>query len=175
MTRVESTTLGAPCWVDLYTSDPERAEDFYGTLFGWSSEHPGEEYGGYTNFVKDGERLAGGMRNDGASGASDSWSVYLAVDNCEAVVEAAAKNGGQLIVPPMPVGDLGTMAVVSDANQAAVGMWQPGSFRGFSIVGEPGAPAWFELLARDYETAVRFYRDVFGWDTHIMGDTDDFR
>ncbi|MDT5299095.1 MAG: uncharacterized protein QOG79_2337, partial [Mycobacterium sp.] len=26
--------LGAPTWIDLLTSDLDRAKDFYGTLFG---------------------------------------------------------------------------------------------------------------------------------------------
>ena len=41
---------------------------------------PVAEYGGYFNFSKDGVLVAGGMRNDGESGAPDHWSVYLAVD-----------------------------------------------------------------------------------------------
>ena len=56
----------------------DRTQEFYGRLFGWTVEDPGEEYGGYFNFLKDGVRVAGGMRNDGESGVPDLWSVYLA-------------------------------------------------------------------------------------------------
>ena len=39
----ESAPFGAPCWIDLFSSDPDRAEEFYGRLFGWIAEHTGEE------------------------------------------------------------------------------------------------------------------------------------
>ena len=40
---------------------------------------------------------------------------------------------------------------------------------------EPGAPAWFELHTRDYDAAVAFYQDVFGWKTEVESDTPEFR
>ena len=38
-----------------------------------------------------------------------------------------------------------------------------------------GAPTWFETLSGDYAQSTAFYRDVFGWDLHVMGDSDEFR
>jgi len=167
--------VGAPCWVDLMTSDAEGARTFYGELLGWEAEDPAPEFGGYFNFTRDGVRVAGAMANDPASGMPDVWSVYLATDDARKTVDAAVSHGGQTIVPAADVGDLGTMAVVSDPGGAAIGMWQPGLHRGFGLVAEPGAPSWFELYTRDYATAVDFYRDVFRWDAHTMGDTPEFR
>jgi uncharacterized protein len=166
---------GAPCWVDLYTSDPARSRAFYGELFGWTAEEAGEEYGGYVNFSKDGLLVAGCMRNDGQSGSPDVWSVYLATDDAKATVDEAQANGGGVVVPAMDVGDLGTMAVLTDAGGAVIGAWQPGLHRGFGTTGQPGTPAWFELHTRDYEASVDFYRTVFGWDAHPMSDTPEFR
>jgi predicted enzyme related to lactoylglutathione lyase len=34
---------------------------------------------------------------------------------------------------------------------------------------------WFELLTRDYDGSVAFYRTVFGWDAHTMSDTAELR
>jgi uncharacterized protein len=175
MPKRDSTPVGAPCWIELYTSDPDKAEAFYGQLFGWTAEHAGEDFGGYINFTKDGVRVAGCMRNDGQSGAPDNWSVYLATDNANATAQAVADSGGQVIVPPMEVADLGTMAFFTDSGQGAIGAWQPGTHKGFGIFAEPGTPTWFELHTRDYDTAVKFYEVVFGWDTHIVSDTPDFR
>jgi hypothetical protein len=171
----ESAPLGAPCWIDLFSSDTDRSREFYGHLFGWTSESAGEEYGGYINFSKDGHQVAGCMRNDGSTGTPDVWSVYLAVADAEATVAAAAANGAQVIVPAMPVMALGSMAVLVDTGQAAVGIWQPGLHKGFALMAEAGAPSWFELHTRDYDAAVKFYRDVFNWDTHVMSDTPEFR
>ena len=167
--------IGAPCWVDLMTSDPDRSRSFYGELFGWTSEDAGPDYGGYINFSKHGLRVAGAMRNDGASGMPDLWSVYLATADAKATVDDAASNGGQVIVPAMDVGPLGTMAVVTDAGQAAIGMWQPGEHKGFGMFAETGAPAWFELHTRDYDASVEFYRKVFHWDAHTVSDAPEFR
>ena len=175
MPKRDTTPVGAPCWVDLFTSDVDRSRAFYGELFGWTSEEAGEEYGGYVNFLKDGVGVAGCMRNDGQTGMPDVWSVYLAVENAKVTVDDAVAHGGQVIVPAMDVMDLGTMAVVSDVGGAAIGIWQPGVHKGFGVLGEPGAPSWFELHTRDYDASVRFYRDVFHWDTHTMSDTPDFR
>ena len=175
MPKRDVAPLGAPCWVDLFTSDPDATRPFYCELFGWTAEEAGEEYGGYVNFLKDGVPVAGCMRNDGESGAPDVWSVYLAAADAKATVDAAAAAGGQVLVPAMDVGELGVMAVVTDAGQAAIGVWQPGLHKGFGILADPGTPAWFELHTRDYEASVEFYRTVFAWDTHVVGDTPEFR
>ena len=37
----DGAPLGAPCWIDLTSSDLERAQDFYGTVFGWTFESQG--------------------------------------------------------------------------------------------------------------------------------------
>ena len=79
----ETAPIGAPCWVDLMTSDTARSREFYSQLFGWEADEPAEEFGGYFNFAKDGVRVAGCMAADPASGMPDVWSVYLATDDAE--------------------------------------------------------------------------------------------
>ncbi len=172
----DQAPIGAPCWVDLMTSDPAASRDFYAQLLGWAAEDPNPEFGGYFNFTKDGIRVAGCMESQPDAGMPDVWSVYLATDDARKTADTAGAHGGQTIVPPMDVGDLGTMAVVLDPGGAAIGMWQPGLHRGFGILAEPGTPTWFELHTRDYDNAVDFYRDVFRWDSHTVPDTPpDFR
>ena len=171
----ETAPKGAPCWVDLMTSDHARAREFYGQLFGWTANEPSEEFGGYFMFTKDGIPVAGGMPTMPDAGPPNIWSIYLSTDDATKAVEVATAKGAQVIAPPMPVADLGTMAVLVDPGGAAIGMWQPNTFGGFTVIGEPGAPGWWELLTRDYQGSVDFYRTVFGWDTRTMGDTEEFR
>ncbi|MGI8809327.1 MAG: VOC family protein [Acidimicrobiales bacterium] len=171
----ETAPTGAPCWVDLTTSDVDGARSFYGQLFGWEAEEANEEFGGYFNFTKDGVHVAGGMSSMPDAGMPDVWSVYLATDDARKAVDAVKANGGQVIADAMDVEDLGTMAVVTDSGGAAIGIWQPGLHEGFGLIRDAGTPAWFELLTRDYEGAVAFYETVFGWKTQTMGDTPDFR
>ena len=173
MTEQDSYPLGAPCWVDLTTSDAGRTRAFYCELFGWTADEPVEELGGYFNFKKDDVLVAGGM--SAQPGMPDVWSVYLTTDDAEKTADAAAANGGQVVVPPMPVADLGTMAVLTDPGGGAVGLWQPGSHQGLGAIGEAGTPSWFELHTRDYDAAVAFYRDVFRCETQVVGDEPGFR
>ena len=175
MAHRHAAPLGAPCWIDLFTTDPAQAEQFYGALFGWTAEHAGEEYGGYVNFHHGDRLVAGCMRNDGSAAMPDMWSVYLATADAEATATAVAEHGGAVTVPPMQVMEQGTMAVFADPGHGAIGAWQPDTHQGFGVLAEPGAPGWFELHTRDYGPTVQFYRDVFGWDTHVASDTDDFR
>jgi uncharacterized protein len=171
MPKRESAPVGAPCWIELFTSDVERGRAFYGDLFGWTSDDPAEEFGGYFTFYKDGIRVAGGMHNDGQAGAPDVWSVYLASEDAKATADAAKANGGQILVEPMEVMDLGSMVVVTDPGGAAIGGWQPGTHQGFGVYGEPDTPSWFELQTRDYDPSVDYYRKVFAWDARVASDT----
>jgi predicted enzyme related to lactoylglutathione lyase len=167
--------VGAPCWIDLYSSDTDKATDFYGQLFGWTTESAGPEFGGYFTFLKDGKHVGGCMLNDGQQGYPDAWTVYLTTDDIERTVEAAAANGGQVHLAPMDVAENGRMAMIGDPGQAAIGVWQPGTQKGFEVRNELGTAAWFELHTRDYDRSVEFYRDVFGWDAHTMSDSPEFR
>lgn len=171
----DTAPVGAPCWIDLSTSDTAKAAAFYTQLLGWQAEDPNPDFGGYFNFSLNGVLVAGCMSAEPGNPVHDLWSVYLATDDAAKTVDTAADRGGQVIVPAMPVGDLGTMAVITDAGGAGIGMWQPGLHRGFGVFGEPGSPAWFELYTRDYDAAVAFYRDVFRWDTAVISDTPEFR
>jgi uncharacterized protein len=167
---------GAPCWADLMSSDTGAAERFYGELFGWTAAHGDEEkYGGYIMFAKDGAEVAGCMRNDRSPGQPDAWSVYLATDDTQKTIATAAEHGAEVYLPAMEVPDVGVMGMVADPGGSAIGVWQGKPFAGFKTTGGPGTPAWFELHTRSYAEAVPFYRDVFGWDTHVMSDTDEFR
>ncbi len=175
MPATESFAIGAPCWVDLMTSDTDRSRAFYSELFGWTADEPAEEFGGYFNFSKDGVWVAGCMSQQPGSEMPDVWSVYLTSDDARKTAEATTANGGQVYVEPMDVADMGTMAVLGDAGGAAVGVWQPGRHHGFGIHGETGTPSWFELWTRDYDTTVAYYRDVFRWETRAMSDASELR
>ena len=166
--------LGAPCWADLSTSDPARARAFYTAILGWEASQPDLELGGYFNFSKDGSLVAGCVAAQPGT-TPNEWTVYLATDDARATVEAAVAHGGQVLVPPTEVARLGTMAVVSDPGNAAIGVWQPRLHRGFGLVWDLGSPRWFELYTRDYRSAVAFYRDVFKVQARAMTETPTFR
>ena len=76
--------VGAPCWIDLYSSDTDKATEFYGKVLGWTTQSAGPEFGGYFTFLKDGKHVAGCMHNDGQQGSPDAWTVYLMTDDIAA-------------------------------------------------------------------------------------------
>lgn len=159
-----SAPAGAPIWFDLMSSDPARAAEFYGAVFGWEVEGPPrEEFGGYQNFTRAGARVAGlSPWMEQAGGPADIWSVYLHAPDAAATVAAAEKAGSTVIVPPMAVGTEGTMAMVADPAGAAIGFWQPADHVGFTTWGEHGAPYWFESQSKDYAASTAFYSTVTG-------------
>jgi uncharacterized protein len=170
--------IGAPCWIDLLTSDVGRARDFYNEILGWSAGEPSEQFGGYFMFMRDGIPMAGCMQHTpGAPGMEgpDQWGVYLSTTDAKATVEKATARGGSLRVGPMDIDDLGTEAIVADNAGARIGAWQAGVFPGITTFSDPGAAVWFQLLTSDYAGAVPFYEDVFGWRTRVQSDTDEFR
>lgn len=169
-----SVPAGAPVWIDLSTSNPQRAKEFYSELFGWTFVDTGPEYGNYVNFSKDGALIAGLIENL-QQGVPDGWTTYLASDDAKATADAVLTAGGQILMEPMPVRDLGTTAVVVDPSGAVIGVWQPGEHKGYGRTDEDGAPAWLELHTHDYGAAVRFYQRAFGWSTKVISDSDDFR
>jgi predicted enzyme related to lactoylglutathione lyase len=171
----DSAPVGSPCWVDLWTSDVEGSRKFYSDVFGWEAQDPSPEFGGYFMFTRNGVPTAGAMGDMGDMKANNTWKIYLATGDIEKTVEAAKAEGAEVVAPVMPVADLGKQAVLVDPTGASLGAWQPGTFPGFTVLNEHGAPSWFELQTRDHERAVAFYRTVFGWETDNVGDTDEFR
>lgn len=171
----DQAPIGSPCWTDLWTSDVDGSRRFYGELFGWEAQEPSEEFGGYFMFTRDGMPVAGGMGDMGDMKASDDWTIYLSVSDIAKTLEVAESCGATIIAPAMAVVDLGTQAVLIDPTGAKLGAWQPGTFPGFIVLNEHGAPSWFELHTRDHAAAVDFYRQVFSWDTDSVSDTDEFR
>jgi predicted enzyme related to lactoylglutathione lyase len=170
-----SAPLGAPTWIDLLTSDLDRAQEFYGTAFGWTFESAGPEYGGYVTASKDGRPVAGLMGNNPEFRTPDGWTTYLHSADVDATLAAATAAGGVTCGEPMDIKDKGRMATLADPTGAFFGLWQPNGHNGFEVVNEHGAPVYFQLTTTDYAKALDFYREVFDWQTDTVSDTDEFR
>jgi predicted enzyme related to lactoylglutathione lyase len=171
----DSAPVGAPCWVDLWTSDVEGSRRFYSDLFGWEALEPNADFGGYFMFTRAGRPIAGGMGSMGDMEANNSWTIYFATDDITKSIELAQAAGATIVVPAMAVADLGTQAVLVDTTGASVGLWQPGTFPGFLDLYEHGAPSWFELLTTDQAKAEAFYGSVLPVETRVDSDTNELR
>jgi predicted enzyme related to lactoylglutathione lyase len=176
MSTRERAPIGSPCWTDLWTSDVEGSRTFYREVFGWEALEPNPEFGGYFMFTRQGVPVAGGMGDMGPEmPANNTWKIFLNTDDITETLKAAEAEGAQILSPAMAVADLGTQAVLIDPTGAQLGAWQPGTFPGFTVLGEHGAPSWFELHTRDHAAAVAFYRSVFHWEINSVADSDEFR
>ncbi|MDN0194049.1 VOC family protein [Streptomyces sp. S.PNR 29] len=148
---------GVPCWMDAQLPDVEAGKRFYGDLFGWTFE---EAPGGSVWALHQGAPVAALARKlDGR--LPTVWTVYFATPDAEALAERIRRAGGQVVIPPTPVGELGTAALVTDPEGAVFALWQPGSHPGFGRRHEPGTFAWAELYTRDTEAANAFYGELF--------------
>ncbi|QHA02578.1 VOC family protein [Streptomyces broussonetiae] len=162
---------GTPSWVDLGSPRTDQAVTFYTALFGWQAEEAEPGAGGYRIMTLRGKPVAG--IGPQTQPGRPRWSTYIATADAAATATAVQAAGGQTLLPPMQVMDAGTTAVFADPSGAAFGVWQEGKHHGAGIVNEPGSFCWNELLTHTPDTAVPFYREVFGWDAKKipMGET----
>jgi predicted enzyme related to lactoylglutathione lyase len=127
-------------------------------------------------FFREWQPVAGAMPGQPGVDVMDQWGIYLRVDDAHKALDAAVSAGAHVRQPAVDIADLGTSAVIDDPGGARIGLWQVNTFGGFGGVREgAGMPAWAELHTRNYDQAIAFYRDVFGWDVHSAGDTPEFR
>ncbi|MGY1707112.1 VOC family protein [Geodermatophilus sp. SYSU D00697] len=161
-TRNTPWPAGTPCWVDYGASDLEAAKDFYGRLLGWEFEGGDPEYGGYLNATRNGEPAAG-MGPLMNPGDSPAWTTYFATDDSQATAARIREAGGTVVVEPMEVGPMGTMAIAVDPQGNAFGLWQSGTHTGCRIYNEPGSLVWNEAAVDDPAAAREFYGAVFGF------------
>jgi len=164
MTKYEP---GTPSWVDLGTPDPNEASRFYSDLFGWTITEGPPEAGGYRMCLLDDKPVAGLGPQMNPNGPP-SWATYISVADADMTGAAITEDGGQLLMGPMDVLDVGRMAVAADPTGAVFSIWQPRQHAGAAIVNEPNTFCWAELTTRAPQKSVEFYGAVFGWTAALL-------
>ncbi|MFG2634169.1 VOC family protein [Streptomyces sp. NPDC048362] len=155
---------GSPIWIDLGSPDPDAAVAFYGAVFGWRFASAGPEAGGYGYFRKEGKTVAaiGPLTEQGAASA---WMTYFRTDDVQATVRDAVALGGTVRAEPMTMGAV-SMAQLTDPEGARFAVLQ--SHQGLEAASEDDTLVWVELHVGDPQTAIPFYRDLFGWRAEEM-------
>lgn len=159
---------GLPCWYELSTADTTAAQAFYRDLLGWNwanANMPGMDY-----FLasRDKTMIAGMMKGE-AGGPPPMWTVYFAVDDCDASVAAMSADGARAIVPPTDVPGTGRFSILADPQGAAFGILKPLPMEAGSTAGgafdqlKSGHGNWHELMTSDPAAAMRFYARHLGW------------
>lgn len=165
-------TPGTFCWVELSTSDPERAKAFYSSVFGWDVEDDPIPGGGvYTMFKLDGKNVCAGYElseDEAKTGVPSHWNSYVSVEDVDQSVKVAEAAGATVVAPPFDVMDIGRMAILADPTGALISLWQPIVHIGSQVRDEDNTLTWNELATTDAAAAKSFYVEVFGWEPTDM-------
>jgi predicted enzyme related to lactoylglutathione lyase len=109
-------------WHELVTSDPDKAWDFYSTLFDWkktSAMDMGPDLGNYQMFGRDRFTYGGIYRKPADLPAPPHWLHYVMVeDSADEAADRATKAGGKLVMGPMEVPGGDRIAVLQDPQGA---------------------------------------------------------
>jgi uncharacterized protein len=112
---------GAFCWTEFATDDLAACQTFYAEVFGWQfkkSDATGMDLQ-YLEFGTDPEKPFGGlfeMKAEWYGGElpKPHSSIYIAVDDADAVASQAFELGATIVSPPCDVPNVGRIAVIED-------------------------------------------------------------
>jgi uncharacterized protein len=109
--------VGTWTWNELVTPAVGRARDFYGALFGWTSQAvPGRME--RASFAL-GDQLIGAVHAPApGEGESPRWTVTFRVADVDQIAELVQQRGGTVLLPPMDI-PVGRFAIVADPSGAA--------------------------------------------------------
>jgi len=116
---------GTLCWVDLSTPDPDRAQQFYSDVFGWTISTE-DDPSGYLH-IKNGGEFIGGIQTSAQRNpnAPPHWLAYFLVSDCDASAARAKELGAHLLVEPMSLEKVGRFSIVADPQGAVFALFQP--------------------------------------------------
>jgi predicted enzyme related to lactoylglutathione lyase len=159
-----TSRIGTFVWHENVTTDPAKAQEFYGQLFGWGIEVYKTDDSEYPMIAVDGQTHGGFPPVQ--EGTPPHWVGNVAVESVEDAVAKAEGAGGRLIHGPQGIPDVGRFAVLADPQGAVFVAFQPANEPPQSA----GVFVWDELGTQDVESAEKFYNAVFGWTTDDMGE-----
>jgi len=164
-----SSSHGRFVWYELMTTDTASAQTFYREVVGWGAQDSGMSGMQYTMFTAGGVPVGGLMNlpeDARAMGAPPSWTGYVAVDDVDAGAQQVKRLGGRVHVEPRDIPTVGRFAVVADPQGAAFALFKsanPAQDQPSDAMA-PGRVGWHELCAADWEAALPFYTELFGWE-----------
>lgn len=160
------TRKGTPVWYELTTPDLNAAQTFYQTVIGWSVGDSGMPGMDYRLASLDTAMIAGMMKAE--AGQPLGWTIYYAVDDCDATAAQAASLGATVIVPPADIPGTGRFVMLIDPQGVGFGILQPlpmedGGIGSAFVRNRPGHGDWAEMVCPDPAAAMVFYGKLLGW------------
>jgi len=121
----------AVCWFEIYVDDIDRAKAFYETVLavtltkisseGMPLEGPKPEMWAFPMHEAPGAPGAI-CKMQGVKAGGNSTLVYLSCQDCSVEASRVEAAGGKLVVPKMPIGEHGFIAVAQDTEGNNVGL-----------------------------------------------------
>ena len=102
MAEVERHEPGSFSWAELSTSDPGKAKEFYGSVFGWTAvDNPmgPDPEDVYTRFQLRGLDSAACYKQDkaqAAQGIPPNWMVYVTVTSADESAKKSAQSSSSV-------------------------------------------------------------------------------
>lgn len=108
--------------IELTTSDPGKAKEFYGKLFGWSfEEYPMSDGGTYAMF-RPSEGPPGGVMKS-PPGVPTAWTTYVIVDDVNRATEEARSLGASVMREVTPIPGYGAFSIIADPTGGVFGLF----------------------------------------------------
>ena len=147
MTARDTSSVGAPCWVDSWQPDPKAAKDFYGQLFGWTFDDPLPMSPGF-----DGDYYGARLRGELVAGIGQApplsppgWLTHIRVDDVGESLARAERAGGKRLGPGN-VAVCGALPTCRRPVRPAAG----GSEHGVELADEPNCWAMSSLHSQAF-------------------------
>ena len=158
-------------WHELMTTDVAGAGAFYPRVAGWKTQ-PWEKNDSYTLWVGNAGPTGGVMSLPAEAPRVSYWMPYIAAPDLAGTIELARRLGGTVCTDVTEIPNGGAYAVMQDPQGATFALYSSAVSQDAGD-GEESDFSWHELATGDFQAALQFYRQLFGWDkgpTHDMGE-----
>ena len=112
----ETVKSGEWLWVDLFTRDAKTANEFYGSLAGYTAQTVKTEEDHSYNLLEKDDRALAGVVEIPWEDVEPNWLPYVKVDDLEGTISLAENLGGVLILR------LENVAVIADPTGGVFGI-----------------------------------------------------
>jgi predicted enzyme related to lactoylglutathione lyase len=116
------TRHGHVSYLEIPALDAERSADFYASVFDWNIRRRDN---GHPSFDDRSGGLIGRWETGRAVSREPGLLPFIYVDAIDEVVERIVAQGGEMVKPPYPEGDL-WVATFRDPAGNLMGIWQSG-------------------------------------------------
>ena len=117
---------------NLPVDDMARAKDFFSKIFGWEFMATGMDGNHHfaTTVPTDENGLPtetgainGGLLERGAYNQQVA-SIFIKVKSIDETLKRVEKNGGKIVLPPVPIADFAFMAQINDTEGNLISLWE---------------------------------------------------